>query len=72
VISTHGRDFEAMTAGLAHQLLRAFAKADLRMPGVRWLSVDIQHIFYVIRELGIGLGTDAPLLLQPGLQFAVL
>lgn len=59
-------------AGFAHQLLRAFVKANQRIPGIFWPLVDIQNILHVIDELGIRFGWDAPLFPEPGLEFVAV
>src|SRR5262249_56002787 len=54
--------------GLADQLLAGLVQGDQGSPVVVGPVVDLQHILHGTDELGIGLGRDAPLLPQPGLD----
>src|SRR5579859_7349765 len=54
-------------AHLAHQLIGALVKADIRTAGIIGFLIHIQDIFHAGHKLGADTG-DAPLLLQPRLD----
>src|SRR4029077_19433869 len=54
---------------LADQLLAGLVQADQRPLLVVGPVVDLQHVLHRTDKLGVGLGRDAPLLLQPRLEF---
>ena len=51
------------------QLLGPFVEADHGTLGVIRSLVDIQRVFHVAHELGVGVGRDDPLLAKPRLEF---